>query len=427
MLPAAQVGDFTRSNLETHIGRLDNLPGASAALVEAARYLISQTKESTINLIGFSLGGVVARGATVRFPDHPNQPTLAGGPPVNLITINAPLGSMSLMRGPGPTVGAFFTGILPTFYSDFSSPSSWYLNGQPASNVTHVLGSGPTDDVVTPEGQEIPGGIQPNGRFETVGSHVNAIQLPSNANEAVDALDRLVKAASSAPISAAQPPAIPSTGLLAYVGIGRAGLADAVDQACDTINARYAASQYTSSECSGSSGMTTGTIGGGFRFSTTAIPIDATASLTWAGTAFVETSGTRTQGNLAFSQSSDVTIRVFTVTVGPVLPLGTRASITPMVTVDRYQLREVLLDSLRAGAPQVQVRGGETETTLSGTAFGFGVRGMYQLTPRAALFAEWSRASFSDVFPENATGGWPRDLPMTTLRAGLVYSHPWLR
>ncbi len=194
MIPHTPAGPFTAANLETFVVRsLDDLTKASSALADAANFLFAN--DSTINLIGFSLGGVVARGATVFFPDHPEQRTLASNDPnakrVNLVTVDSPLGGMDMMIATGPRVGAFFSGIFNNFYSPFRNASQWYLNGRTGPNVHHALGSNLGDDVVSHAGQQLPNGMKPDSAFQTTGSHVGSISNPGNVRIIVNTLEEL--------------------------------------------------------------------------------------------------------------------------------------------------------------------------------------------------------------------------------------------
>ena len=172
---------------------LDDLTEASSALADAANFLFAN--KSTINLIGFSLGGVLGRGATVFFPDHPEQRTLASNDPkakrVNIITVDSPVGGMDKMIATGPRVGAFFSGVFPNFYSPFRDGSQWYLNGRTGPNVHHQLGSNLGDEVVSYDGQQLPNGMKPDSVFQTTGSHVGSVSNTGNVRIIVNMLEEL--------------------------------------------------------------------------------------------------------------------------------------------------------------------------------------------------------------------------------------------
>ena len=424
MIPATTAKAFTASNLETYIESLEDLPEASSGLADAAKYLFGETHETTVNIIGFSLGGVIARGSSVFFPDHPDQHTLASNDPnaprVNIVTVDSPLSGMTGMKGRGPAAGAFFSGVFPNFYSPFRDSTMWYLNGKTGPNVHHQLGSSKDDDVVRVDGQQLPNGMKPESTFNLRGTHVESISLPDNVEKIVDTLEELNgRRVSMAPSSGHRS----EVELLAFVGAEYAAFGNAVDSACTVITGRYATAAYNQSSCSGSASANGFEAGGGVSLPISgALSIEATAGFEGFGDLAVVTTGTRTNGNLRFDATSETRFRIFSVSAGPSFALGTRLRLTPVVKLVRWHSSETFVDSLLAGIPQAQVQGGTTTTENSGTSLGVGGRVRFAVAGPLNAYAEFDHASLGSVFPANGKAGWPEDIALNELKVGAMFA-----
>ena len=425
MIPHTPAGPFTAANLETFVVRsLDNLTKASSALADAANFLFAN--DSTVNLIGFSLGGVVARGATVFFPDHPEQRTLASNDPnakrVNLVTVDSPLGGMDMMIATGPRVGAFFSGIFNNFYSPFRNASQWYLNGRTGPNVHHALGSNLGDDVVSHAGQQLPNGMKPDSAFQTTGSHVGSISNPGNVRIIVNTLEEL----NGRKVSMSTPNA-PGAQFFAFGGWKFASFGDAVDTACGVISERYATASYNTSSCSGSSSANGFEGGAGVS-----IPLSSRIFLEVVGSyedfeaLGLDTTGTRTNGNLQFSETSQTGFHVFTASVGPSFAPAPRLRLTPYLRAMWWSATETLTDLLRAGVPQVQVQGGTTTTTTTGFSWGAGAMFRISVAGPLGVYGAFDAARFANVFTVNGKAGWPEDLWVREFKAGATLTFPVL-
>lgn len=423
MIPHTSVGPFTASNLETFVRSLDDLTEASSALADAANFLFAN--ESAINLIGFSLGGVVGRGATVFFPDHPEQHTLASNDPnakpVNIITVDSPLGGMDKMSATGPKVGAFFSGIFPNFYSPFRNGSQWYLNGQTGPNVHHQLGSNLGDEVVTYEGQQLPNGMKPDSVFQTTGSHVGSVSNPGNVRIILNMLEEL----NGRKVSMSTPNA-PGTQFFAFGGAKYASFGDAVDTACGVINERYAAANYNTSSCGGTSSANGFEAGAGVS-----IPLATKTFLEIVGSyedfeaLGIDTSGRRISGNLQFDETSRIGFRVFTASVGPSFAPTPRLRLTPYLRFMRWSATETLIDSLRAGVPPVQVQGGTTTASTTGFSWGGGAMVRISVAGPLGVYGAFDAVRFSNVFEANGKAGWPEDLLVREFKAGVSLTFPY--
>ena len=423
MIPHTSAGPYTAGMLDKFVVGLDDLTEASSALADAASFLFP--KDSTVNLIGFSLGGVVGRGATVFFPDHPEQHTLASNDPkarrVNIITVDSPVGGMDKMIATGPRVGAFFSGIFSNFYSPFRDGSQWYLNGRTGPNVHYQLGSNLGDEVVSYEGQQLPNGMKPDSVFQTTGSHVGSISNTGNVRIIVNVLEEL----NGRKVSMSTSPA-PGPQFFAFGGPKYASFGDAVDTACGVINGRYATANYDTSSCSGTSTANGFEAGVGVS-----IPIFTSTFLEVAGSyedfkaLGIDTTGTRANGNLLFTETSQTSFRVFTASVGPSFAPAPRVRLTPYLRAMWWTANETLTDSLRAGVPQVQVQGGTTTTRTTGFSWGGGAMVRIAVAGPLGLYGAFDTARFANVFQANGKAGWNEDVTVLEFKAGATLTFPY--
>ena len=423
MIPHTSAGAFTAGILEKFVGDLKDLTEASSALADAANFLFAN--ETTINLIGFSLGGVLGRGATVSFPDHPEQRTLASNDPkakpVNIITVDSPVGGMDKMIATGPRVGAFFSGIFPVFYSPFRDGSQWYLNGRTGPNVHHQLGSNLGDEVVSYEGQQLPNGMTPDSVFQTTGSHVGSISNTGNVRIIVNMLEELNGRKVSMSTSNAS-----GTQFFAFGGPKFASFGDAVDTACGVINERYAAANYNTSSCSGTSSANGFEAGVGVSIPLfTRTFLDVVGSYEDFGDLGIDTTGTRANGNLLFNETSQTGFRVFTASVGPSFAPTPLLRLTAYLRVLRWSATETLTDSLRAGVPQVQVQGGAATTSTTGFGWGAGAMVRISVAGPLGVYGAFDAARFSNVFQANGKAGWPEHVSVREFKAGATLTFPY--
>lgn len=198
-----------------------------------------------------------------------------------------------------------------------------------------------------------------------------------------------------------------------------------VNDACTVVDGRYASANYTQSSCSTDGADSGYSFGGGatFKFHDR-IGLDLNVAYSRPGGPSLETTGTRTSGNLKFDLSSDLEQKTLRIRIGPTFAVGEALTIVPFISLNRYTMDQKLIDSLLAGTPQQKVLGGTTNNDVSGFYAGFGARVECQRWyGRLQPFGEFHYGSIGadagDVFGPDADAPWPTGMNATTVRAGV--------
>jgi hypothetical protein len=139
----------------------------------------------------------------------------------------------------------------------------------------------------------------------------------------------------------------------------------------------------------------------------------------------IDTTGTRANGNLLFTETSQTSFRVVTASVGPSFAPAPRVRLAPYLRAMWWTADETLTDSLRAGVPQVQVQGGTATTRATGFSWGAGAMVRISIAGPLGVYGAFDTARFANAFQANGKAGWPEDVWVTKLKTGAVLTFPF--
>jgi Outer membrane protein beta-barrel domain len=215
--------------------------------------------------------------------------------------------------------------------------------------------------------------------------------------------------------------------VLIDAGLKHATFGDAADKACAYINDLYAQAQYDSHTCSGT-GANGFYAGAGVRIPlVNRVSFEVGALYEKFGDLQVTTSGTRADLNLRYDETSKTKFKVFGLEAGPSFSISSRVRIAPLVQILRWTADESDQASLLEGTPQTLVKSDSATDSASGTNLGLAVRATIALGSNAAIVAQYDRATFSTVFPNGSTTGFPVDVTVSELKLGMVLALAWAR